>query len=102
MLTPISWRATSAPPDRWLRFARSAKVVLLALSADGESMRDAFAAGVRGCVLKGAGRPELLEAVRDVYRGEGYLSPALAASMMRNLAGPTKIDGSAKAQILLN
>ena len=74
------------------------KVVLLALSADGESIRDAFAAGVRGCILKGAGRPELLEAVRDVYRGDGYLSPALAASMMRNLASPTKIDGSAKAQ----
>ena len=59
-------------------------------------MRDAFAAGVRGCVLKGAGRLELLEAVRDVSRGEGYLSPTLAASMMRTLAGP--IDSGEKAQ----
>ena len=59
-------------------------------------MRDAFAAGVRGCVLKGAGRLELLEAVRDVYRGEGYLSPTLAASMMRTLAGP--IDSGEKAR----
>ena len=75
-----------------------AKVVLLALSANGENMREAFAAGVRGCILKGAGRPELLEAVRDVYRGDGYLSPALAASMMRNLVGPAKIDSGAKAQ----
>ena len=66
----------------------SAKVVLLAFSAEGRRIRDAFAAGVRGCVLKGAGRMELLEAVRDVSRGEGYLSPTLAASMMRTLAGP--------------
>ena len=74
----------------------SAKVVLLAFSAEGRRIRDAFAAGVRGCVLKGAGRLELLEAVRDVSRGEGYLSPTLAASMMRTLAGPT--DSGEKAQ----
>jgi two-component system, NarL family, nitrate/nitrite response regulator NarL len=74
----------------------SAKVILLAFSAEGRRIRDAFAAGVRGCVLKGAGRLELLEAVRDVSRGEGYLSPTLAASMMRTLAGPT--DSGEKAQ----
>lgn len=74
----------------------SAKVILLAFSAEGRRVRDAFAAGVRGGVLKGAGRLELLEAVRDVYRGEGYLSPTLAASMMRTLAGPA--DSGENAQ----
>ena len=75
----------------------SANVVLLTLSTEGGRLRDAFAAGVRGCVLKGAGRLELLEAVRDVHRGEGYLSPTLAASMMRTLASP--IDSVEKAQL---
>jgi len=84
------------PAGSLVALCSTAKVILLTLSADGERMRAAFAAGVRGCILKGAGRPELLEAVRDVYRGEGYLSPALAASMMRNLAGP--IDSGVKAQ----
>ena len=93
---PISWKAHLGPAGSVAALCSSAKVVLLTFSADGERMRDAFAAGVRGCVLKGAGRLELLEAVRDVYRGEGYLSPTLAASMMRNLAGP--IDSGEKAQ----
>lgn len=74
----------------------SAKVILLTFSSEGGRLRDAFAAGVRGCVLKGAARLELLEAVRDVSRGEGYLSPTLAASMMRTLAGP--IDNGEKPQ----
>ena len=87
----------SNPAVPLVALCSSAKVVLLTFSADGERMRAAFAAGVRGCVSKGAGRPELLEAVRDVYRGEGYLSPALTASMMRNLAGP-KIDSGVKAR----
>ena len=79
----------SSGPAGWLvALCSTAKVILLTFSAEGERTRDAFAAGVRGCVLKGAGRPELLEAVRNVYHGEGYMSPVLAASMMRNLAVP--------------
>ena len=87
---------SSGPAGSLVALCSTAKVILLTFSAEGERMRDAFAAGVRGCVLKGAGRPELLEAVRNVYRGEGYLSPALAASMMRNLAVP--IDSGVKAR----
>ena len=41
-----------------------AKIVLLTFTADEEGMRAAFAAGVRGYVLKGGGKLELLDAVR--------------------------------------
>ena len=81
----------------------AAKVILLAFFADEETARSAFNAGVLGYVLKTVGRHELVEAVRSVHRGEGYVSPALAAEMIRNQAGRAKIgrdaNGSASAQL---
>ena len=63
-----------------------AKIVLLTFTADEEGMRAAFAAGVRGYVLKGGGKQELLDAVRAAQRDEDYVSPALAALILRKRA----------------
>ena len=68
----------------------SAKVVLLAFSCRRGENAGRFRCRSAGLRTERRGRLELLEAVRDVYRGEGYLSPALAASMMRTLAGPNR------------
>lgn len=59
------------------------RVILLTFALDEEKMRAAFSAGVRGYVLKGGGRHELLDAIRAACRDEGYVSPALAALLMR-------------------
>jgi DNA-binding CsgD family transcriptional regulator len=42
----------------------------------------AFAAGARGYLLKEVTGPQLLEAVHALHRGEGFVSPGLAAAML--------------------
>ncbi len=44
-------------------------------------------AGARGYIMKEAGGESLLGAIRQVLRGEVYVSPKLAASVLENLSG---------------
>jgi DNA-binding NarL/FixJ family response regulator len=60
----------------------SVKILVMAASLDEEQFFSAFAAGARGYLLKGVNEPQLLEAVHALHRGEGYVSPSLAAIML--------------------
>jgi two-component system, NarL family, nitrate/nitrite response regulator NarL len=71
-----------------------AKILLLTFRVDEEQAHTAFAAGVQGYVLKGVSGRELLEAVRAVHEGQGYVSPALAAVMMLNQAAAKSATGA--------
>ena len=55
------------------------KILVLAFNLNEEQVLAAFAAGARGYILKEVSGLELVQAVRALYRGEGYVSPALAA-----------------------
>lgn len=44
-------------------------------------------AGARGYIMKEAGGESLLHAIRQVLRGEVYVSPKLAAGLLENLSG---------------
>ena len=44
-------------------------------------------AGARGYIMKEAGGDKLLAAIRQIMRGEVYLSPAMAARILENLSG---------------
>jgi DNA-binding NarL/FixJ family response regulator len=44
-------------------------------------------AGARGYIMKEAGGESLLNAIRQVLRGEIYVSPKLAAGLLENLSG---------------
>jgi two-component system, NarL family, nitrate/nitrite response regulator NarL len=68
------------------------KILVMAFNPDQEQVLAAFAAGAQGYILKGVSGHELLEAVRALHRSEGYVSPALAATMLANvsLAGRAK------------
>jgi DNA-binding NarL/FixJ family response regulator len=44
-------------------------------------------AGARGYIMKEAGGESLLGAIRQVLRGEVYVSPKLAAGLLENLSG---------------
>ena len=44
-------------------------------------------AGARGYIMKEAGGESLLAAIRQVLRGEVYVSPKLAAGLVENLSG---------------
>jgi DNA-binding NarL/FixJ family response regulator len=60
-------------------------VVMLTMHDDAGFARDALAAGASGYVLKDAAERQLVDAVRMVVAGRGYLDPALGA---RSIAMP--------------
>lgn len=72
-------------------------IMMLTASEDGESTMNALAAGARGYVVKGVGATELVSAARAIARGEAYVSPNLAASMLVSLGNPAKATGGTAA-----
>ena len=64
-----------------LREAPEAKVLVLSMEDDPSYVREAFAAGASGYVLKEAADTELVAALRQVAAGERYVHPALGARM---------------------
>ncbi len=54
-----------------------AKVLILSMYDNEEYIRQALEAGAMGYILKDAAARELIGAIRDVYRGEAVLSPAV-------------------------
>jgi len=61
------------------------KVVMVTVYDDEDHLLAAFKAGARGYVLKGVPARDLANIVRSVAAGEPYVSPALAAGMLREL-----------------
>jgi two-component system, NarL family, response regulator NreC len=64
-----------------LRERPEAKVLVLSMQDDPRYVREAFAAGASGYVLKEAADAELVAAVREVASGGNYVHPALGARM---------------------
>ena len=62
--------------------APDAKVVVLSMQDDPRYVREAFAAGAAGYVLKEAADTELVQAIREVAGGGRYVHPALGARMI--------------------
>lgn len=69
-----------ATPDV-LKEAPDAKVLVLSMEDDPSYVREAFAAGAYGYVLKEAADTELVAALRQVAAGERYVHPALGARL---------------------
>jgi two-component system, NarL family, response regulator NreC len=67
-----------AAPDV-LHEAPDAKVLILSMQDDPRYVREAFAAGASGYVLKEAADTELVTAVRQVAGGTRYVDPAMGA-----------------------
>ena len=68
--------------------APATRIVMLTVSEDEDDLLAAMKAGASGYVLKGAGARELAEVIRTVERGEVYVAPALAWSMLQEFATP--------------
>jgi two-component system response regulator NreC len=65
-----------------LREAPGAKVLMLSMQDDPNYVREAFAAGASGYVLKEAVDAEVVAAIREVALGNHYVHPALGARMV--------------------
>jgi two-component system nitrate/nitrite response regulator NarL len=58
------------------------KTVMLTVSENEEHVLQAFEAGARAYVIKGASGSELINTLRAVSRGESYVTPGLAARLL--------------------
>jgi two-component system response regulator NreC len=65
-----------------LKEAPDAKVLILSMQDDPAYVRQAFAAGASGYVLKEAADAEVVTAVREVANGQRYVHPALGARLV--------------------
>ncbi len=65
-----------------------ARIVVLTSFAADDQVFPALRAGARGYVLKDTGSRELLNAIREVYRGESSLHPVIARRVLQELSHP--------------
>ena len=65
-----------------LKEAPEAKVLVLSMQDDPSYVREAFAAGASGYVLKEAADEEVVTAVREIAGGGSYVHPTLGARMV--------------------
>jgi two-component system, NarL family, response regulator NreC len=65
-----------------LKEAPDTKVLVLSMQDDPSYVREAFAAGASGYVLKEAADEEVVAAVREIANGRNYVHPALGARMV--------------------
>lgn len=64
------------------------RIVMLTVSEQDDDVHEALKAGALGYVLKGVGGAELVRVVRDVATGSSYVSPALAARLLKEVGEP--------------
>jgi DNA-binding NarL/FixJ family response regulator len=85
--------------DTVARFAtdRRRVVVFTAHDAD-EDVFGAIRGGARGYLLKGSPAAEIGEAIRQVHAGESYLSPRIAAKLVKGVAQPRGRTGLLSAR----
>ena len=66
---------------------RRSIVVFTAYDGDDDVFR-AIRAGARGYLLKGSPAAEIAQAIRQVHAGESYLSPRIAAKLVKGVTQP--------------
>jgi two-component system, NarL family, response regulator NreC len=66
-----------------LRSVPDAKVLVLSMQDDPRYVREAFAAGASGYVLKEAADSEVVAAIREVANGGRYVHPSLGARLVQ-------------------
>jgi len=86
--------------------AANPRIRILVLSMHKESVyvREILKAGARGYILKDAIDTELLNAVRSVASGDGYISPAVASALndkVKDASNPVDMLSTREREVLL-
>ncbi len=86
--------------------AANSRIRVLVLSMHKESVyvREILKAGARGYILKDAIDTELLNAIRSVAKGDGYISPAVAGALnekAKDAANPVDTLSPREREVLL-
>jgi NarL family two-component system response regulator LiaR len=72
----------------------AARIVVLTSYSEDDKVFAAIKAGAMGYLLKETSTQDLLQAIRDVYRGESSLHPAIARKLIRELNRPSTLPPS--------
>lgn len=67
-----------------------ARILVLTSFAGDDKIFPAIKAGAMGYLLKDSGPDELVQAIRQVYRGESSLHPSIARRLLRELSEPSR------------
>lgn len=68
-----------------------ARILVLTSYAEDEKLFPAIRAGALGYLLKDSSPDELLQAIREVARGESWLHPAIARKVLREVRRPAEV-----------
>jgi len=71
-----------------LRYQPHAKIIVLTVHTEDPFPSKVMQAGASGYLTKGATPPEVLQAIRQVSRGQRYLSPEIAQQMALSQFNP--------------
>ncbi len=74
--------------QKLLEMVPSCKVIFVSMHSNPEFVREAFAAGATGYVLKRAAASELLDAMQEVLKGNVYISQQIASGMLAAFLRP--------------
>ncbi|WP_338874521.1 response regulator transcription factor [Spirosoma sp. SC4-14] len=75
------------------------KVLMLTVSEDADSIREAFRAGIAGYVMKKAGKLELERALKTVARGEKYFSESVMSQLVALPVSTVRANDEAPAPL---
>ena len=81
--------------------ACSTKIIILTASENEEDVSAALEAGACGYVLKGISGRDLVRTVRAVQNGDTYVTPSLAARMLKTIHGRTTSYKAEKTVFML-
>ncbi|OWJ79441.1 response regulator [Haematobacter genomosp. 1] len=75
-----------------LRLLTGVAVAVLTASEDSDDLTNALSAGAAGYIVKGVGGRTLIDAVRTIARGEGYVTPTVAARVISEMGRDARMS----------